>query len=487
MSDFEREACQRLPLAEAALRLLDYVLRDDFLAQVFDRHRGACYEKVITFPVLVQLIADALLEHRGSGHRSFTRAQENGTLEASIVAAYGKLSRVPIALSCGLLADATPRLSELLPQPATAVVPASLRAFVVVALDGKKIKHVAKRLKALRKVKGHVLGGKLVAAQEVVSGLAIGLQAVADGEASDAPLVPAVVAQVRGLRPGPRLWLADAQYCDLVQPRQLGADGDHYVIRYNAKVSFTADPSRPAQSGQDDQGRDFSEEWGWLGKGPNRIEVRRITVQRPGDKAVIVVTDLLDAKAYPAVDILAVYLLRWGIEHMFQDITEVFQLRHLIGSTPEATVFQAAFCFLLYNVIVVMRAYLATAVRPVDEISGEKLFEDVERDLVAWQEVIGPEQTLAVLGEPLPVKQLKKRLKELLGSAWTERWRKAPPKPQPVKHPNKEYLKGGHSSVYRLLQEAKLAKQQAAKRSARGPAAKKSTPHKSAAASGKRC
>lgn len=487
MDDFDREACRRLPLAEAALRLLDYVLRDDFLAQVFDRHRGASYEKVITFPVLVQLIADALLEHRGSGRQSFTRAQEHGTLEASLVAAYRKLGRVPIALSCGLLADATPRLLELLPQPATATVPESLQEFSVLALDGKKIKYVAKRRKALRKVKGHVLGGKLVAAQEVTSGLAIGLQAVADGEASDGPLVPAVVERVRAVRPKPHVWLADAQFCDLVQPPLLGADGDHYVIRYNAKVSFTPDPSRAAQSGRDAQGRDFTEEWGWLGKGQNRIEVRRITLLRPGDKAVIVVTDLLDAQVYPAADILAVYLLRWGVEHMFQDITEVFHLRHLIGSTPEATVFQAAFCFLLYNVIVVMRAYVATAARPVAEISGEKLFADVERELVAWQEVIGPAQTVDVLGEPLSLKQLKQRLQQLLASAWTERWRKAPAKKQPVKHPTKEYLKGGHSSVYRLLQEAKLAKRSAPQQSARAPTAKKSTRRLPVAAGAKRC
>src|SRR5947208_9666940 len=177
MDNFEREACRRLPLAEAALRLLDYVLRADFLTLVFDRYHGACYEKVITFPVLVQLIADALLEHHSSRHQSFTRARANGTLQASITAAYGKLRRVPNALSCGLLADTTPRLLELLPKPATTALPPSLRAFVALALDGKKIKYVAKRLHALRKIKGHVLGGKLVAAQELSSGLALGLSA----------------------------------------------------------------------------------------------------------------------------------------------------------------------------------------------------------------------------------------------------------------------------------------------------------------------
>jgi hypothetical protein len=46
---------------------------------------------------------------------------------------------------------------------------------------------------------------------------------------------------------------------------------------------------------------------------------------------------------------------------MFQQVTEVFRLQRLIGGTPQATVFQCAFCLLLYNVIQVMRAQVAVA------------------------------------------------------------------------------------------------------------------------------
>ena len=56
---------------------------------------------------------------------------------------------------------------------------------------------------------------------------------------------------------------------------------------------------------------------------------------------------------------LAVYLRRWEIERAFQKIVEVFELRRLIGSTPRATIFQAAFCLLLYNLLHVMRAFVA--------------------------------------------------------------------------------------------------------------------------------
>jgi hypothetical protein len=36
-------------------------------------------------------------------------------------------------------------------------------------------------------------------------------------------------------------------------------------------------------------------------------------------------------------------LQRWGIEQVFQKVTEVFHLQGLIGGTPKATIFQFAF------------------------------------------------------------------------------------------------------------------------------------------------
>src|SRR5271166_495884 len=121
MDDFEREALRRLPLAEAALRLWAFITNESFLSSVFARHRGRSYEKVLSFPVMVNLIADALLRYRCSGRRSFSEAKEQGTLQASIVAAFAKLRRLPISLSMGFLADCTARLVALFPDDLTTV------------------------------------------------------------------------------------------------------------------------------------------------------------------------------------------------------------------------------------------------------------------------------------------------------------------------------------------------------------------------------
>jgi hypothetical protein len=457
-SAFDLEVCHRLPLAEACWRLLDFVTADDFLAGVFARHRGDSYEKVISFPLFVHLIADALLQHQASAHQSFTRAQEDGDLTASLQAAYGKLARLPLGLSQGFLAAASRRLLHVFP-PVGRPLPPRLAAFQVCAFDGKKIKFVAKRLKPLRRLKGHLFGGKLVVGLHLNSDLALAFQAHPDGQCGDTPLVAGLVEQLRAALPGPRLFVGDGLFCDLVQTALLSAQGDHFVLRSNAKVSFHPDPARPAQAGVDAQGRRYLQEWGWLGKegDARRRYVRRVTLERPGAEALRVVTDLLDEVRYPAEDILAVYQRRWGIECCFQQITEVFDLGHLIGGTPEATVWQGAFCLLLYNVVLVLRGYLAEAqAQQPEAISAEQVFTDVRRQLIAWEEVLTPAVTVALLRGQLTAAPLREKLRGLLREEWTERWRKAPPKKAPAPgQPAKQYIKGGHTSVYRLLQQAR--------------------------------
>ncbi len=462
MSVFAEETLRRLPLAEAAYRLLDWATEPEFLGQVFQRHRGASYEKVIGFPLFVQLIGDALLEHDGSGRQSFVRAQTAGELEASLKAMYGKLARVPLGLSQGLLTEATHRLQAVCPATAGVALPPSLQGFTVLALDGKKIKHVVRRLQLLRPVRGLLLAAKIAVALNLATGLAVALSADADGEAADAPLVPEILAQVRGRLPGPRLWVEDRLFCDLVQPHLLRAGEDHFLIRYNAKVSFHPDADRPLQRGTDAQGRAYEEDWGWLGsaRDPRRLYVRRITLHRPGEESVILVTDLLDAAAFPATELLTVYLHRWGIERVFQRITEVFHLRTLIGSTPQAGVFQAAFCLLLYNVLVVLRGYIgAGQQRPPETISTANLFDDVQRQWVALHEVLSTGEILNLLTGRLTAAELCRRLHALLATQWSDRWLKAPaPKRPPKAAETIIYPKGGHTSVYRLLQEARTAR-----------------------------
>jgi hypothetical protein len=159
------------------------------------------------------------------------------------------------------------------------------------------------------------------------------------------------------------------------------------------------------------------------------------------------------------------YSERWGIEEAFQKVTEVFGLQGLIGGTPQACIFQFAFCMLLYNMIHVVRGYIAEAQdREPEEISAEKLFDDVERQLIAWNVMFEPQVTIDYFQILADVKSLRSRLAELLGHAWSNTWIKSPPQDHHGKTPRKRTR--SHNSVYRILQTHCRTK---IKRTVRGP------------------
>ena len=172
-------------------------------------------------------------------------------------------------------------------------------------------------------------------------------------------------------------------------------------------------------------------------------------------------TDLLDEVAYPPVDLLAVYLERWGIERVFQQITEVFHLKRLIGSTPQATIFQASFCLVLYNMIQVIRQHVAAAqpepCRP-ETLSTEEIFRDVTRQMISIEELVPTPVIVAMIPDRRTASQLKAHLRIRLAVALPKLWIKTGNK-KPRPHAKTVKQAGAHTSVARLIAAAaKLTK-----------------------------
>ena len=90
---------KRMPLAEGVMLLWRWVASPTRLQGIWDRFRGSCYQKLLKFALMVRLIADALLQHGGSGRRSFEKYAETEELPCSVQAVYKKLARLPVAVS----------------------------------------------------------------------------------------------------------------------------------------------------------------------------------------------------------------------------------------------------------------------------------------------------------------------------------------------------------------------------------------------------
>jgi hypothetical protein len=279
-----------------------------------------------------------------------------------------------------------------------------------------------------------------------------------DGEAGEGALTEALLPKLAAAAGEGQPWVVvlDRLYCNLDFPQQVVQAGGHFLIRYCSNTTFVPDPTRPAQESRDAQGRRIVQEWGWLGKvaKAGRQYVRRITLDLPGDKSLSIVTDLRDETKYPAEDMLTTYHQRWGIETVFHQITDVFSLRHLIGTRPQAVLFQLAFCLLLYNTLQVVRAHLASHQNcAAKKISNEKLFYDVKRQMVAVSELVEVEQLLPLLGAVPTAAELRASLVERLDGVWSNRWWKAPSSGRGGHQKVKTRVRGNHTSTYRVLQQ----------------------------------
>lgn len=450
MDGFDREVLGRLPLAEAVWTLLWHVADEPLLTELFERHRGTGCERDVRFALLVELVTDALLRHEGSGRQSFQAARETNRLSSTNEAVYGKLRRLPVELSEALVRETTRRLRQVLPEGQACDVPPALRPYQVLVVDGKKLKRLPKRLKALRGVRGKVLGGKVVAGLLLNEGLVVAMHASPDGEANDAPLTPGLVDQCQAEASGPVLYVADRQFCDLKIPRRIDALGQAFLIRYSKKMLFSAEKERTFQ---DAQGRTVRQAWGWLGssKDPRRMYLRQISLARPGEQDVILVTNLQNAEQVPGEQLLEAYLARWSIERVFQQVTEVFHLKRLVSTSPQGAIFQFALCALLYNLIQVIRSYIAgLQSRPARELSSEMIFRSACDQLTAYAVMLPTEPLAAHLPRLQTPGEVRERLSQLLAKQWSALWIKSHTKKKTTTSPQRN-IRGGHSSAWKLM------------------------------------
>ena len=459
---FSATVLSKLPLADAVWRVLHCTLADSWLDDLWQRKRGRCYEQTLKFSTLAHLVAEALAQHDGSGRQAFERGQETEILSVSIGSAYEKLGNVPLPLSEAMLGEGTARLHELLPVD-PAVEPFSLPGCwegfrsLRCRWQGDQAREAA--AETLGGLQAGILGARASVALNLRTGTAVGMVGHLDGEAGEAALTGDLLPQMAAAA-GDKPWVVvlDRLYCNLTFPHLVLAAGGHFLIRYCSNTQFVVDPARPVGESRDAQGRRVVQEWGRLGKsaGPRALYVRRITLHLANGREISVITDLLDEAANPVADLLATYQKRWGIETVFHQITEVFSLQHLIGSSPQAVLFQFSLCLLLYNTLQVLRAHLADHQKcEAKKISNEKLFYDVKRQLVSVSELVEVTCLLDLLGDAPTAAELRDHLRENLRDAWSNRWWKAPSSGGGGHKKVKTRVLGNHTSTYRVLQQAK--------------------------------
>lgn len=453
------EILKRMPLAQACYEMMGQVLSETLLDDVWERGRGSSYERKLTFRMVVELVESALLRHRGSGRKSFDEAEEAMRLPASRTATYGKLGRIPLAVSVGLLQSGSEELRKLAPEGIFAnPLPKCFDEFQVLVADGKIVKRLPHLLKLLRGARAAVLGGKASVLLDMRTRLALGVAVSGDGYADELALTRQILNMGNARHEDPRsiLMVLDRLYCNREIPTLCLQNGNHFIIRFGGNMKFHEDPERTSLEFQDPQDRVVVERWGYVNARHGApIYVRQVACPLGKDKVLRVITDLVDEKQYPAAAILEAYRGRWSIESVFHLVTKTFGLNRLIVTTPRGTVFQLAFCLLLHNIVQTLKLILAEqSGHPVERISTQKLLEDVNEQLIAMHVmlpihvIVGQFQTTA----PQPAVQVLNRLRALLKGIWRPRWMKAPKQRRNPPTP-KRRIRGNQVSAFREIEK----------------------------------
>lgn len=457
LTRLEREALKRIPLADACYLLMAQVLSDSVLQHVWETFRGRCYEQELSFAMVVELLQSALFRHHGSGRASLDEAAEADRLRVTYAAVYGKLGRVPLEVSKGLLETGAAELLPVVPPGVCAhPLPACFDKFQVLVIDGKVIKRVPRLLKLLRGARAAVLGGKASVLLDVRTGLVRAVALSEDGYADELALTRKLLAQKDELGGDtrPTLLILDRLYCNREIPSLCLRQSGHFIIRFGGKMQFHENPDHASHEFRDAAGALITERWGWLKtREGDPLAVRQITCQLPSGKVIRVVTDLESSRGYPATAILEAYRNRWSIECIFQLVTEVFGLDKFVVTTPRGTVFQLAFCLLLYDILQVVKLIIADQTdRAAKQISTRKLLEDT-RDQLKGLHLFFPIPVIVShfhTATPRPSTETRQQIQTALSGVWRPRWMKAKTRPSGAPTP-KHRVRGNQVSASREL------------------------------------
>src|SRR5262245_12274503 len=97
-------------------------------------------------------------------------------------------------------------------------------------------------------------------------------------------------------------------------------------------------------------------------------------------------------------------------------------VKNLIGSSPQAVLFQLSVCLLIDNRLQVLRSHLAYHQEcEAANISNEKLVDDLKREWVSVDRLVRRQCRLGLLGEAPTSGELRKYLQANLCGVWSNR------------------------------------------------------------------
>jgi hypothetical protein len=434
---------QKAPVAVMVRATLAHAVADGTLDDLFERAAQAQYTRELAFSTLVKLLAKVTFGTHPSVHAAYRHTEG---IPVSVTAVYDKLNGVEAGVSAALVRETARRLGAVrsdLPWPAAEPIP-GLRVRTV---DGNFLAGTDHRLQCLRGCGAAALPGMSLVVRDGRSGLLTGPLPCADAYTSEKSLHEQVLPLVG---PG-ELWLADRGFCTLDYLGGIAGRRAFFLVRHHAGSQLQPEGERryagPSATG------DLYEQRTRIGGLVCRcIVVRLFEPLRDGSEELRLLTNV-PADRVGARRLAELYRTRWQIETAFQELTESWRCAVNTLGYPRAALFAFALAVVAYNVLVVVRAALASGQGPLrgeQELSSYHLATEVAA-MAEGMAVALPAASWQPFAE-MTAAALAGWLQETAAGLDWKRYRKnkrGPKKEAPVQRT----YRGAHRSTARVLKE----------------------------------
>lgn len=441
---------ERSPVSVMVRGVLERAFDANRLDALFERTAQTQYTRELWFSTLVRLMSEVVLGVSPSVHAAYQDASE--PLGVSVTAVYDKLAGVEPRVSAELVRDSARHLSAVIAEW-KGRIPPLLDGYRVLILDGNHLSGTEHRIQELRRMRAAALPGQALVVLDPALMLIVDVLPWEDAHDQERALLEQIVPKVR-----PRdLWIDDRNFCTTKFLFGIHRQQGCFLVRQHASTLHWELLGKRKFRGRVPTGRVYEQTVRLENPVPGEsLLARRITVEldeptREGESQVHLLTNLPAEKAN-ARQVAKLYLKRWTIERVFQDLAVALTCEiHTLGY-PRAALFSFCLALVAYNAVSLIQAALR-AVHGVAKVQAE----------ISWYYVcvhLSKVYTGMMIAVParhwdifrrLEVHEFAALLKELATRVDLRRFRKHPRGPKKPPPPKTSGVKISHVATARIL------------------------------------
>ena len=437
------------PAAVMVQAILEKVLADDKINDIFQRHASRQYTRQLLFSAIVSLMALVVLRMRKSINSAYPLLKDSTGV--TLKAVYDKLNRTEPEVSAALVRETACEMQAAI-REMQGCMPPLLPGRRLRFLDGNCLTGTEHRILELRDVRAATLPGKSLVILDQETGLACDVVPCEDGHAQERSLLDRVLEKVEA----GQVWVADRNFCTSGFLVGLIRRGAFFVIRRHGKLACR-EVGRKYRVGKRKPGpRVYEQQVVIWDQEEEPFFLRQVTLvrespTRDGDHEIVLLTNLPSAEA-DAGKVAEIYAARWSLETAFQKLTDILRCEVSTLGYPKAALF--AFCVALvsYNVVATVEAALRAhhgATKIKDELSMYHLTQEIATTYGGMVRIVPERDWKRVQGLTLPeFTDLLLDIARQIDISLLQKSKRGPKKPVT---PKTRYRNTPHVSTQKLL------------------------------------